>query len=50
MSLQESARTPDEDEAFYLHCRAAYLSVFKSSLMNISSRQQLCRGKCVVVP
>ncbi|CAG11587.1 unnamed protein product, partial [Tetraodon nigroviridis] len=33
-----------EDEAFYLHCRAAYLSVFKSSLMNISSRQLLCRA------
>ncbi|XP_011613432.1 EF-hand calcium-binding domain-containing protein 7 [Takifugu rubripes] len=44
MSLQESFRTPDEEETFYLHCRAAYLSVFKSSLMNISSKQQLCRA------
>lgn len=49
MSLQESFRTPDEEETFYLHCRAAYLSVFKSSLMNISSKQQLCRGKPVLM-
>uniref|UniRef100_A0A3B4A916 EF-hand calcium-binding domain-containing protein 7 n=1 Tax=Periophthalmus magnuspinnatus TaxID=409849 RepID=A0A3B4A916_9GOBI len=31
------------DESFYTQCRAAYLSVFKSSLANISSKQQLCR-------
>ncbi|KAJ0032638.1 hypothetical protein NQD34_002719 [Periophthalmus magnuspinnatus] len=32
-----------QDESFYTQCRAAYLSVFKSSLANISSKQQLCR-------
>lgn len=45
MSFQESVRPSDEDEAFYMHCRAAYLAVFGSSLTNISSKQQLCRGK-----
>lgn len=45
MSFQESLRPSDEDEAFYLHCRAAYLAVFGSSLTNISSKHQLCRGK-----
>lgn len=45
MSVQESVRPSDENEAFYLHCRAAYLAVFGSSLTNISSKQQLCRGK-----
>ncbi|XP_072294088.1 EF-hand calcium-binding domain-containing protein 7 [Eucyclogobius newberryi] len=40
MSSRDSA--PTEEEAFYIQCRAAYLSVFKSSLANISSKQQLC--------
>lgn len=43
MSFQESPRPTAEDEAFYLQCRAAYLAVFKSSLANISSKQQLSR-------
>ncbi|KAM9848300.1 EF-hand calcium-binding domain-containing protein 7 [Aulostomus maculatus] len=43
MSFQESPRPADEDEAFYIQCRAAYLAVFRSSLTNIASRQQLCR-------
>ncbi|XP_034035442.1 phosphoglucomutase-1-like isoform X3 [Thalassophryne amazonica] len=33
----------ENDEDFYLQCRAAYLSVFKSSLTNISSKHQLYR-------
>ncbi|KAM7013175.1 EF-hand calcium-binding domain-containing protein 7 [Tautogolabrus adspersus] len=41
MSFQDS---PDEDEAFYTQCRAAYLAVFRSSLTNIASKQQLCRA------
>uniref|UniRef100_A0A671W639 EF-hand calcium-binding domain-containing protein 7 n=1 Tax=Sparus aurata TaxID=8175 RepID=A0A671W639_SPAAU len=32
------------EEAFYMHCRAAYLAVFRSSLTNIASKQQLCRA------
>ncbi|XP_028259706.1 EF-hand calcium-binding domain-containing protein 7 [Parambassis ranga] len=43
MSFQESPRPSDEEEAFYMQCRAAYLAVFRSSLTNISSKQQLCR-------
>ncbi|XP_014845230.1 PREDICTED: EF-hand calcium-binding domain-containing protein 7 [Poecilia mexicana] len=43
MSFQESTRPPDDDEVFYMQCRAAYLAVFRSSLSNISSKQQLCR-------
>ncbi|KAM9358284.1 EF-hand calcium-binding domain-containing protein 7 [Symphorus nematophorus] len=43
MSFQESPRPSDEEEAFYTQCRAAYLSVFRSSLTNIASKQQLCR-------
>ncbi|XP_062280388.1 EF-hand calcium-binding domain-containing protein 7 [Scomber scombrus] len=44
MSFQESPRAAaDEEEAFYMQCRAAYLAVFRSSLTNIASRQQLCR-------
>ncbi|XP_044218419.1 EF-hand calcium-binding domain-containing protein 7 isoform X1 [Thunnus albacares] len=43
MSFQESPRSADEEEAFYIQCRAAYLAVFRSSLTNIASRQQLCR-------
>ncbi|XP_012697695.2 EF-hand calcium-binding domain-containing protein 7 [Clupea harengus] len=31
-----------EEENFYMNCRAAYLSVFKSSLSNITSKEQLC--------
>ncbi|KAL4635016.1 EF-hand calcium-binding domain-containing protein 7 [Arapaima gigas] len=30
------------DELFYTRCRATYLSVFKSSLTDIRSREQLC--------
>lgn len=48
MSSQESVRPSDETEAFYLHCRAAYLAVLGSSLTNISSKQQLCQGKKTV--
>ncbi|XP_075944446.1 EF-hand calcium-binding domain-containing protein 7 [Anarhichas minor] len=44
MSFQESPRPSDEEEAFYVQCRAAYLAVFKSSLTNIASKQQLCRA------
>ncbi|XP_047231743.1 EF-hand calcium-binding domain-containing protein 7 isoform X1 [Girardinichthys multiradiatus] len=43
MSFQEPSRPSDEDEDFYMQCRAAYLAVFRSSLANISSKQQLCR-------
>ncbi|XP_071984169.1 phosphoglucomutase-1 isoform X4 [Engystomops pustulosus] len=39
----ESPKLPaNEEEAFYTSCRAAYLTVFKSSLDNITERQQLC--------
>uniref|UniRef100_A0A8C5PPS5 EF-hand calcium-binding domain-containing protein 7 n=1 Tax=Leptobrachium leishanense TaxID=445787 RepID=A0A8C5PPS5_9ANUR len=31
-----------EEELFYASCRAAYLTVFKSSLDSITSREQLC--------
>ncbi|NWY03009.1 EFCB7 protein, partial [Nothoprocta ornata] len=31
-----------EEEIFYMNCRAAYLTVFKSSLENIKSKEQLC--------
>nr|XP_045007086.1 EF-hand calcium-binding domain-containing protein 7 isoform X2 [Jaculus jaculus] len=31
-----------EEEIFYMNCRAAYLTVFKSSLENIISKDQLC--------
>ncbi|XP_034977470.2 EF-hand calcium-binding domain-containing protein 7 isoform X3 [Zootoca vivipara] len=31
-----------EEETFYKNCRAAYLAVFKSSLENIKSKEQLC--------
>ncbi|XP_019387110.1 PREDICTED: EF-hand calcium-binding domain-containing protein 7 [Crocodylus porosus] len=31
-----------EEETFYVNCRAAYLTVFKSSLENIKSKEQLC--------
>ncbi|KAM8930454.1 EF-hand calcium-binding domain-containing protein 7 [Pelodytes ibericus] len=32
----------NEEEAFYSACRAAYLTVFKSSLDSITSKEQLC--------
>ncbi|XP_048394863.2 EF-hand calcium-binding domain-containing protein 7 isoform X2 [Stegostoma tigrinum] len=31
-----------EEEIFYRNCRAAYLSVFRTSLENITSKDQLC--------
>ncbi|NXE51468.1 EFCB7 protein, partial [Casuarius casuarius] len=31
-----------EEEIFYMNCRAAYLTVLKSSLENIKSKEQLC--------
>ncbi|XP_067391643.1 EF-hand calcium-binding domain-containing protein 7 isoform X1 [Emydura macquarii macquarii] len=31
-----------DEETFYMNCRAAYLAVFKSSLENIKSKEQLC--------
>lgn len=34
-----------EQEVFYMNCRAAYLTVFKSSLENIVSKDQLYLGK-----
>lgn len=34
-----------EQEAFYMNCRAAYLTIFKSSLENIISKDQLYLGK-----
>ncbi|XP_016063934.1 PREDICTED: EF-hand calcium-binding domain-containing protein 7 [Miniopterus natalensis] len=44
-SLSESPRTKKfpltEEEIFYMNCRAAYLTVFKSSLENIISKDQL---------
>ncbi|XP_075413236.1 EF-hand calcium-binding domain-containing protein 7 isoform X2 [Tenrec ecaudatus] len=43
--LSESSRPKKcpltEEEIFYMNCRAAYLSVFKSSLENIVSKDQL---------
>jgi len=44
-ALSESPRTKKfpltEEETFYMNCRAAYLTVFKSSLENIISKEQL---------
>ncbi|XP_025862722.1 EF-hand calcium-binding domain-containing protein 7 isoform X3 [Vulpes vulpes] len=44
-ALSESPRTKrfplTEEEIFYMNCRAAYLTVFKSSLENIISKEQL---------
>ncbi|XP_054837857.1 EF-hand calcium-binding domain-containing protein 7 [Eublepharis macularius] len=31
-----------EEETFYRNCRASYLAIFKSSLENIKSKEQLC--------
>ncbi|XP_073935988.1 EF-hand calcium-binding domain-containing protein 7 isoform X2 [Castor canadensis] len=43
--LSESPRTKKclltEEETFYMNCRAAYLTIFKSSLENIISKDQL---------
>ncbi|XP_075472035.1 EF-hand calcium-binding domain-containing protein 7 isoform X3 [Ascaphus truei] len=33
---------PSEEEIFYSNCRAAYLTVFKSSLDSITRKEQLC--------
>ncbi|KAJ6662573.1 hypothetical protein lerEdw1_011710 [Lerista edwardsae] len=45
-ALAESSQTKRshnyEEEAFYRSCRAAYLAIFKSSLENIKSKEQLC--------
>ncbi|GCC37589.1 hypothetical protein chiPu_0016093 [Chiloscyllium punctatum] len=39
----ESGRSQcTEDEIFYRNCRAAYLTVFRTSLENITSKDQLC--------
>ncbi|XP_075176471.1 phosphoglucomutase-1 isoform X4 [Anomaloglossus baeobatrachus] len=38
---RSEARKPDDQEAFYTSCRAAYLTVFRSSLDNITDRGQL---------
>lgn len=47
-TLSESPRSKKfpltEEEIFYMNCRAAYLTVFKSSLDNIISKDQLCLG------
>ncbi|TKC49215.1 hypothetical protein EI555_007746, partial [Monodon monoceros] len=48
-TLSESPRSKKfpltEEEIFYMNCRAAYLTVFKSSLDNIISKDQLCLGR-----
>ncbi|XP_041696010.1 EF-hand calcium-binding domain-containing protein 7 isoform X2 [Coregonus clupeaformis] len=48
MSLQASSQSVGmqkctDEETFYMHCRAAYLTVFRSSLASITSKHQLCR-------
>ncbi|XP_061593227.1 EF-hand calcium-binding domain-containing protein 7 [Cololabis saira] len=43
MSLQECPGPSDQEGLFYSQSRAAYLAVFRSSLTNITSKQQLCR-------
>lgn len=48
MSLPASSPQPLDEETFYTRCRAAYLAVFKSSLTNILSKQQLCRGELLL--
>uniref|UniRef100_A0A674DCE4 EF-hand calcium-binding domain-containing protein 7 n=1 Tax=Salmo trutta TaxID=8032 RepID=A0A674DCE4_SALTR len=47
MSLQASSQSIGmqkctDEETFYMHCRAAYLTVFRSSLASITSKHQLC--------
>nr|KAF6504807.1 EF-hand calcium binding domain 7 [Rousettus aegyptiacus] len=48
-TLSESPQTKKfpltEEEIFYMNCRAAYLTVFKSSLEHIISKEQLYLGK-----
>uniref|UniRef100_A0A8C3RN23 EF-hand calcium-binding domain-containing protein 7 n=1 Tax=Chelydra serpentina TaxID=8475 RepID=A0A8C3RN23_CHESE len=41
-SSQAKKSQCSEEETFYMNCRAAYLAVFKSSLDNIKSKEQLC--------
>ncbi|XP_039341641.1 EF-hand calcium-binding domain-containing protein 7 isoform X1 [Mauremys reevesii] len=41
-SSQAKKSQYSEEETFYMNCRAAYLAVFKSSLENIKSKEQLC--------
>ncbi|XP_027805339.2 EF-hand calcium-binding domain-containing protein 7 isoform X1 [Marmota flaviventris] len=45
-TLSENPRTKKfpltEEQIFYMNCRAAYLTIFKSSLENIISKDQLC--------
>ncbi|CAM2118975.1 unnamed protein product [Caretta caretta] len=41
-SSQAKKSQYSEEESFYMNCRAAYLAVFKSSLENIKSKEQLC--------
>ncbi|KFO23186.1 EF-hand calcium-binding domain-containing protein 7 [Fukomys damarensis] len=40
-NLRRKKLPPTEEEVFYMNCRAAYLTVFKSSLENIISKDQL---------
>ncbi|XP_037761901.1 EF-hand calcium-binding domain-containing protein 7 isoform X3 [Chelonia mydas] len=40
-SSQAKKSQYSEEESFYMNCRAAYLAVFKSSLENIKSKEQL---------
>ncbi|XP_029474777.1 EF-hand calcium-binding domain-containing protein 7 isoform X2 [Rhinatrema bivittatum] len=39
---EEKKAQSTEEEIFYVACRAAYLTVFRSSLENIASKEQLC--------
>lgn len=39
-----------EEAIFYMNCRAAYLSVLKSSLENIKSKEQLSLGNDYFFP
>lgn len=43
-SSQAKKSQYSEEESFYMNCRAAYLAVFKSSLENIKSKEQLYLG------
>ncbi|XP_061489281.1 EF-hand calcium-binding domain-containing protein 7 isoform X2 [Rhineura floridana] len=43
LEISQAERSQNyEEETFYKNCRAAYLAVFKSSLENIKSKEQLC--------
>lgn len=44
MASESPRAKKSEEETFYVNCRAAYLTVFKSSLENIKSKEQLCLG------